>query len=310
MKNGYYLKKVILILGDREITKRFDVLSDALRQNNICCQVFHCEESDSRQIYEECTDRQNSTNEKCSFIVDNTMLCGGCLWITDQPETARKAAAEGKPILIFYHSGNQSAVFPQIRFGMENPEELDVEYLDRIYRRYAGIPWDIMETERCLIRETTESDVDSFYCIYQDPSITRFTEGLYPDVQEEKQYVREYIEKVYTFYEFGVWTVVLKDTGEVIGRAGFSYRAGYERPELGFIIGVPWQRQGIAYEVCQAILNYGLQELGFDQVQALVEPNNCASLALCGKLGFLPEGKVKQQGQEYILLTREGTVAN
>ena len=70
-------------------------------------------------------------------------------------------------------------------------------------------------------------DVEDFYRIYADPSITRFMEGLYPDVEQEKEYVREYIEKVYTFFEFGVWTVVEKESGSVIGRAGFSYREGF-----------------------------------------------------------------------------------
>ena len=91
-------------------------------------------------------------------------------------------------------------------------------------------------------------------------------------------------------------------SGTVIGRAGFAYREGYPEPELGFIIGVPWQRKGYAEEVCRAILKYGWETLGFQQVQAMVEPENTASLRLCEKLGFAEKGRAKVNGKRYVRL--------
>ncbi len=157
----------------------------------------------------------------------------------------------------------------------------------------------ILGTARCLIRETVPGDVDAFYQIYSHPAITEYMEGLYPDVEEERQYVRDYIEKVYTFFGFGVWTVVERESGDVIGRAGFSYREGFDEPELGFIIGVPWQRRGYAEEVCRAVLAYGWSALEFEQVQALVEPGNVPSIKLCEKLGFRKAADVSVGEKEY-----------
>ena len=48
----------------------------------------------------------------------------------------------------------------------------------------------ILETPRCLIRETTTADGEDFYRIYSHPAITKYMEGLYPEVEQEKQYVR------------------------------------------------------------------------------------------------------------------------
>ena len=172
--------------------------------------------------------------------------------------------------------------------------------MEKVYRRYVNLPWDITETQRCMIRETTEADVDAFWEIYRQPEITRYTEGLYPTVELEKQYIREYIEKVYGFYGFGVWTIALKNTGEVIGRAGFSYREGYEEPEIGFVIGIPWQKQGYAYEVCSALLEYGKEELGFEVVQAFAMPENQASIQLCRKLGMEVMGTVFVGAKEHL----------
>ncbi len=150
----------------------------------------------------------------------------GVLYLTDDAGTARGLREAGEAVLIYLHPGNRDQDFSGFLFAVEDPEELEPEYIERAYRRLKGLPWNILRTARCLIRETIPEDVESFYQIYSHPAITEYMEGLYPEVEEERQYVRDYIEKVYTFFGFGVWTVIERETGAVIGRAGFSYRAG------------------------------------------------------------------------------------
>ena len=224
------------------------------------------------------------------------------LYVTDDSKTAKELKSRGEAVLIYLHEGNKEQDFTGFLYAVEDPDNLDPEYALKVYQRMKGLPWDILQTERCLIRETTPEDVDDFFRIYSDPEITRYMESLYPEPEQEKQYIRDYIEKIYTFYEFGVWTVVQRDSGAVIGRAGFAYREGYEEPELGFIIGVPWQHQGYAEEVCRAILEYGWERLEFTRVQAMVEPGNEASLKLCEKLGFEEKETVKAGERVYLRL--------
>lgn len=154
------------------------------------------------------------------------------LWITDNREQAEEWKAQGRAVLIYLHEGNRGQDFSGFRYAVEEPEDLDEVYVERIYRRLKGLPWKILETERCIVRETTEDDVEDFYNIYQEPAITKYMEGLFPEKSAERQYIREYIEKVYGYYEFGVWTVLEKESGAVIGRAGFSYREGYRSRSL------------------------------------------------------------------------------
>lgn len=224
------------------------------------------------------------------------------LYVTDDAGTAQVLRKEGKAVLIYLHQGNTEQDFSHFLFAVEDPEDLEEEYVERVYRRLKGLPWKIVETQRCIIRETVSEDVEEFYHIYSNPAITRYMDGLYPDKEQEKAYIREYIEKVYTFYGFGVWTVVEKESGAIIGRAGISYREGFEDPELGFIIGVPWQRMGYAREACRAVLEYAWNALDFDCVQALVEPGNTPSLRLCEELGFVPDGRVTVRQKEYCRL--------
>lgn len=291
MQKKYYLKKIITAVESKCSNEFFQLQAQRIAEDGI---VFEQIESEAEQ-------NKNFIPEQVEISKKEKDV----LWITDCSWIANVLAQEAIPFVVFLHSGNKNQDFSMARFGMEEPREVDVTYLDNIYRRFAGISWDILETKRCLIRETSEKDIDDFYRIYSEPSIVEYTEDLYPEIEEERQYIRNYIEKVYSFFQFGVWTVVLKDTGKVIGRAGFSYREGYEEPELGFVIGLPWQRQGIAFEICSAILSYGHTELGFDRVQAFVEPDNEVSLSLCKKLGFVVNENVIEKEKKYLRLLKK-----
>ena len=223
------------------------------------------------------------------------------LYITDSSMQYRIWQRYGKYILPYRHQWNQEDVFNGAEYMIERLEEVDYEVVDMAYRRLAGIPWEIFKTERCIVRETIVEDVDSLYGIYGEPAITQYMEDLYEDRDEEIAYIRDYRRRMYGFYGYGIWSILSRQDGQVIGRAGISWREEFDVPELGFVIGVPWQRQGYAYEVCSAILQYAWKEIGFKQIQALVMEHNEKSAALCRKLGFEDKGITVLENVRYIL---------
>lgn len=227
------------------------------------------------------------------------------LYVTDIPKLAVMLASKGYPVLVHVHEGNREIPIPGVRYVIEGFEDVDAEYYLRIWQRLTGKPWHILDTERCSIRETVTADLDAFYEIYKEPSVTEYMEDLFPDRNEEKAYVETYAKTIYDFYGFGMWTVILKETGEIIGRAGIDVREGYEYPELGFLIGVSWQGKGLAKEVCSAILNYAKEELELQRIQAFVQPGNEKSVNLLRKLGFSCEGEEKLQGERHFLYAKE-----
>ncbi|WP_318709124.1 GNAT family N-acetyltransferase [Candidatus Acetatifactor stercoripullorum] len=286
-----YLQKIRVLLQEKTCEDKLFTLKGKLQEAGI-------------ELTAECIRPQKEGQAGQRAEVFEPKDVSGMLWITDSGAAAGKLSSLGLPVLAYFHEKNGGEDFSGLKYAMEEPQEMDVQYFERVYRRLVGLPWEILTTERCLIRETTPEDVDAFYEIYSHPSITKYTEGLYPQVEQEKQYVREYAQKVYAFYDFGVWTVTERETGDVIGRAGFSYRAGFAQPELGFVIGVPWQRKGIAFEVCQAVLRYGRERLGFQKVNAMVCPENNASRRLCSRLGFREMETVELDGQRYLRMEK------
>lgn len=208
------------------------------------------------------------------------------LYVTDEAETYQILKAQGCYVVPYLHEKNRGESFPQAKYAIEDLEEVDLPSMERIYRRLAGLPWTICETRRCRIRETVESDLDSFYAIYQAAAVARYMEKLSPEREKAIANIRAYRENIYSFYGYGIWTVLEKKSGEIIGRAGLGVREGAAEPELGYVIGALWQRQGYACEVCRAVLEVAHKELELTAVQALVQPDNTASAGLCRKLGL------------------------
>lgn len=182
---------------------------------------------------------------------------------------------------------------------VEGFDEVDVQFLDRIMKRAQGLPWITVLTERCYLREITMDDLDDLFELYAQPGITDYTEPLYERPQEE-QYTKDYIEKMYRFYGYGMWLVCDRESGALIGRAGFSHQdLGDEIVlEMGYIIGVPYQRQGYATEVCEKLIEFAREHLSdFGALNCFVEPGNTASHGLMQKLFFTRIGTVEIGGK-------------
>lgn len=219
------------------------------------------------------------------------------LLITDREDFYKEALEKGTAFLVYFNTMNYSKAFPEAHYAITTLEGIELTYLEQVYRRFHHIPWHILDTKRCRVREMTVDDLDALYKIYEHPSITRYMEGLYEDKQKEAEYTEDYIKNVYGFYGHGLWIIEEKDTGRIIGRAGLSHREEYAEPELGYVIGKPYQNKGYATEVCREILRYGREEIGFRHFNAFVQKENLSSVRICEKCGFVRKGTAQIGGE-------------
>ena len=181
---------------------------------------------------------------------------------------------------------------------VEGFDEVDIDFLEKVYQRHHRIPWMILETKRCVVRELSLDDLDALFELYGDGEIDKYTDSLYP-YEEEKEFQRAYIENMYRYFGYGLWLVFSKETGQLIGRAGLEHREYNEEIELelGYIIGTQYQGQGYATEVCKAILDYARENTGFERVNALIENGNTASENVAKKLGFVHSEDFESDGK-------------
>ena len=200
-----------------------------------------------------------------------------CIWIVSNRQQKKIADS----------LGIASVGEPQCgtRYAVESLAELDIGYLERVRRRYNHIPWDIGETERCLIRELSLSDLPALYELYDKPGMTDYVEPLY-DYETELEYQKAYIENMYGFYEYGMWLVFSKETGELIGRAGLEHN------EMGYMIAPELWNRGYATEVCRFIIDYARENTDFEELYCRIDERNVASVRLAKKLGFVRNGQI------------------
>ena len=106
----------------------------------------------------------------------------------------------------------------------------------------------MIETERLLLREMDFDDFDALFDIFSDAE----TMSHYPSPFDEEK-VRSWINwniKNYRKYGFGLWAVVLKECGKVIGDCGVTMQNidGEMLPEIGYHINKNYSRRGYGCE--------------------------------------------------------------
>ena len=220
------------------------------------------------------------------------------LFISDDGEILKVLKEKGQYTIACYHDG-VTGLMGSTQYAIEGIAGVEAEYMERVYQRYRKIPWQISETARFTIREMGPEDLGDLYELYADARVTKYTEPLFRDREQERNYIEDYIEHIYKYFGFGTWLIHRKEDGRLVGRAGFNYRPGFEEAELGFVIGYPFWRNGYAYEVCSHLLHLGKTVFEFEKIQALADEENTASICLLEKLGFCYAQEVMVDGKKY-----------
>lgn len=84
---------------------------------------------------------------------------------------------------------------------------------------------------------------------------------------------------------YGMWIVVNRETGEVIGRAGLWNEAGGPGLELGWLIRRTAWGRGFATEAARAALDWAWRHVDTPRVISVIHPENLPSIRIAEKLG-------------------------
>jgi len=216
-----------------------------------------------------------STRQELEEYLSKNGLKSKCLLIASTDATIALGKELGIATLAYANPEFPNQTYSGVDMIVEGFEEVDADFLEKVYQRYHHIPWTILETDRCVVKELCLDNLDGLFELYADDGMDEFTEGLYP-YEEEKTYQEAYINNMYRFFGYGMWLVFQKETGKLIGRAGLEHREIYGETELelGYLIGKKYQGQGYATEVCQAILNYAKENTDFEHINCVVQNGN------------------------------------
>ena len=146
----------------------------------------------------------------------------------------------------------------------------------------------ILETERLFLRELSWDDWEALCAILQDEETMYAYEGAFSDVM-----VREWLERQLSRYEkwgFGLWAVILKESGALIGQCGLTMQPWKDGEvlEIGYLLNRAYWHKGFVAECAAACKEYAFQVLKAEEVTSIIRDNNLASQKVALRNGMEP----------------------
>lgn len=144
----------------------------------------------------------------------------------------------------------------------------------------------IIETPRLMLREMTPADRPDLCMILQDKEVMYAYNGPFSDEE-----VNGWLERQtgrYREWGYGLWAVVLKQTGEMIGQCGVTRQLwnGEEMLEIGYLFRHSHWHQGYATEAARACMEYAFNVLGASEVCSIIRDNNIPSQRMALRNGM------------------------
>lgn len=143
----------------------------------------------------------------------------------------------------------------------------------------------LFETPRLLVRHLQPTDVDAYHRIIGDAEVMRY-------IRPPQTFAgtREFLEKVISRYTPGSLDLRLaveeKETGLLIGNFAVIPLERTGQTQLGYaFVQAAWGK-GYATELTRAGIQYAFEQLGLEELAAIAEQSNLASLQVLLKCGF------------------------
>jgi RimJ/RimL family protein N-acetyltransferase len=148
-----------------------------------------------------------------------------------------------------------------------------------------------IETARLLLRAPSGDDLAWTLAHMNTAAVMRHLGG----VREEADAVAGFERNARNLTEIGAgfWTVVLRESGERVGKCGLAPIDTPHAPvvlrdglQVGWSLAEPYWGRGFACEAAQAVLDWGFSARGLDTIWSQTSASNQASTRLMARLGL------------------------
>ena len=147
----------------------------------------------------------------------------------------------------------------------------------------------VWESERLYARRLTPEDYRECCALLQDAGVMYAYEHAFSDAE-----VQEWLDRQIARYAadgFGLWALVRREDGAVIGQAGLTMQecGGKRLPEIGYLLKYRHWHKGYASEAAIACRNYAFSVLNAKWICSIVKEDNFASQQVAKRVGMKPE---------------------
>lgn len=144
----------------------------------------------------------------------------------------------------------------------------------------------ILETPRLILREFRPDDVDALALTLSDAETMRFYPSPFDRAGVEDWIFHNRVR--YRRDGHGLWAMILKSSGELIGDCGLTFQdaGGTNEIEIGYHVRRDLWGRGLATEVARACRDYGFAHMPVERLISLIRPENMASRRVAEKNGM------------------------
>ena len=152
-----------------------------------------------------------------------------------------------------------------------------------------------IETKNLLLRRIHPADASALFKILADDEVTEFyDDDAFTDISQASDQIEAW-ENGFKNKDCIRWGITSKEEGYIIGSCGFyGFHTRYQRATIGYELARNYWRQGIMTEALSAVINYGFGDSELNRIEAVVMPENTASIKMLEKLGFRNEGLLEE----------------
>ena len=139
------------------------------------------------------------------------------------------------------------------------------------------------------------TDSEAIFRILADDEVTRYyDDASFTDISQASGQIEAW-ENGFVNKRIIRWGIAQKEDYAIIGSCGYyGFHTWHMRASIGYELARPFWRKGIMTEALSAIIDLGFKQMGLNRIQAVVMPENNASIKLLEKLGFRNEGLLKE----------------
>lgn len=152
-----------------------------------------------------------------------------------------------------------------------------------------------LKTERLTLRPVKSDDFEVFYQILTNEHVRRYlcdNEILPPEIIES--FITD-SEKSFAGENYGLWLIILNETGEAAGFTGLRNFFDEEQPQLLYALLPEFTGKGFATEAARKIIDYIFTQLNFKYLDASCDAPNIDSQKVAAKLGMK---KIKEETKD------------
>ena len=157
---------------------------------------------------------------------------------------------------------------------------------------------DALETPRLRLRMFCQADADAYADMLADPEVMRYLSDGQPLSPSDAWRHMAMLLGHWQLFGFGPWAVEERTSGELVGRIGPYFPAGWPGLELIWTIRRQSWGQGYATEGARVALAYVFEQMRRDRVISMIDVQNTASIRVAEKLGQRLQDRLEFRDRE------------